>query len=190
MSDPPVAFLRRNNMAGVPYILCNDPDATSPVDNLTDATHIAFPDPTDPSKRKTFKLTDPSGYKEYSLSTIIEFYSNKSMEHTEYLRAFYGGEVVSLIFRRDLLQYLEGQGTSIHVKTGDAGAGESAKRQLEDDATGKAGADPKRVRLTLDEKDIEEVKKIRSRERTLISLKNVLNLRTTTTKVEISVSSL
>ncbi|KAJ3042567.1 hypothetical protein HDV00_007101 [Rhizophlyctis rosea] len=179
--DVPVAYLRRANTSGVPFILQKDNGTTLTTDP-TEATHVSFPDPADPTnpaKFKTFSFKEQSGYRDLPLSSLVVFFLNKDIAHSEYLKKcaeIEGAGPVSMLHRKDVLEYLGG-GTSVHVKGSDA-RGESAKRGLDDFE--EAGREGKRQRLILDEKELEAVKTIRSQERTIRTLNNVLNLRSNT----------
>ena len=66
---------------------------------------------------KTHSLALPSGYKNYSSFAILFLFLNTALEHTKYTLkcAEYGpSAIVSLIDRKDVLEYIKG-GISTHV---------------------------------------------------------------------------
>ena len=114
--DPPVAYIRRLTPTKTPFTLLK---GNTPTPDFQTATHVSFPDPSDPAnpdKFTTFSLDAPSGYREYALSTIVQFFLHRDLEHAAYLQQTVGAQPVSLIHRRDLLTYLDG-GNSVHVKS-------------------------------------------------------------------------
>ncbi|KAJ3090030.1 hypothetical protein HK102_004856, partial [Quaeritorhiza haematococci] len=118
MSSPaPVTLLRNSNtQTSPPHILLST--ANSPVTSLSTAEYISFPTTSSTASEDapTFPLSAPSGYKSYSLLTILYFLQYRHLEHATYLQQCLTSGIesgrdiasVSFIDRRDLDDYLMG----------------------------------------------------------------------------------
>ena len=91
------------------YTLFENINNRTETKEMSKATHVQL-------MNHTFKLTDPSGYKEHDVLSILFFYENRLTEHASYLQQclVLGSKIgrdlasVSFIDRRDLFDFLTG----------------------------------------------------------------------------------
>ncbi|KAJ3326684.1 hypothetical protein HDU76_012727 [Blyttiomyces sp. JEL0837] len=122
-SSLPVVLLRKATVSASTTPLKLIKADGTPTTELRDAQQVSLPiiqSTNDPQNQfqnyKTFAVTDPSGYKDYSLLTLIFFLEHQKLDQAAYLQRSlaYWSEVskdvpsVSFIDRRDLMEYLTG----------------------------------------------------------------------------------
>ncbi|EGF80142.1 hypothetical protein BATDEDRAFT_35087 [Batrachochytrium dendrobatidis JAM81] len=113
MSEPFVTVLRKANVTGIQPSLWIDAQGTLATSEMDLATHVTL-NLSSTSSNPIFKLTDASGYKEYTIWTVLFFFMKKELDHPSYLRLLgkstsgRDAAPVSFIDRKDLLDYLAG----------------------------------------------------------------------------------
>ncbi|KAJ3412807.1 hypothetical protein HDV05_000213 [Chytridiales sp. JEL 0842] len=191
---PPVIYLRQLTTSNTQPLLKTS--TGNPTTDLREASHVHL-DPSNPSAPPV-PVDAPSGYKEYTVQTLLFFLQNRNLEQAAYLQAslsYWSGSgldvgSVSLIDRRDLLEYLTGASEgSVWVKGPAPGAakGKDVGGAMQVDESGKRPADDsiesedaKRLRIAMEE-DFVKIKPILANERTLVNVDNVFSVNITKT---------
>lgn len=204
----PITLLRQCTMADIPPRLVRADG--SPAKDLSEADRVLFPTTTTPSSTtsvSSFAVTDAAGYKDYSLLTLLFFAEHRKLDQSNYLQkslAFWaeagaarGRDVpsVSIIDRRDLIEYLTGVSETSQWVVGSAPGtalvaadkGAAEERSLGDSASkeGKRSAEDdqeslelKRARQAVAE-DWILIKAVIDRERSIVNMKNFLSSKST-----------
>ncbi|ORX78511.1 CDC73-domain-containing protein [Anaeromyces robustus] len=166
-----IVLLRKSILEKVPYQLSNADHVK--VDNIKDATYITIYD-------KEFNLQDPSQYKNYNLATVLFLYKNQNLDHSSYFQESIAvnNQAISIIEKKGILDYLNGQTNKLDDLEGkDGDKNEKEKRGASEIES--EDKDAKKQKINENEEDIEPVKQITSRERTLQNRKSILQSRGT-----------
>jgi len=168
-----IVLLRKSILEKVPYQLSNADHVK--VENIKDATYITIYD-------KEFNLQDPSQYKNYNLATVLFLYKNQNLDHSSYFQESIAvnNQAISIIDKKGILDYLNGQTNrldGLEGKDGDDNANEKEKRGASEIES--ENKDAKKQKIIENDEDIEPVKQITARERTLQNRKSILQSRGT-----------
>jgi len=168
-----IVLLRKSILEKVPYQLSNADHIK--VENIKDATFITIYD-------KEFNLQDPSQYKNYNLATVLFLYKNQNLDHSSYFQESIAvnNQAISIIDKKGILDYLNGQTNKLddlEGKDGDDNANKKEKRGASEIES--EDKDAKKQKIIENEEDIEPVKHISARERTLQNRKSILQCRGT-----------
>ncbi|ORX55344.1 CDC73-domain-containing protein [Piromyces finnis] len=168
-----ITLLRKSILEKVPYQLSNADHAK--VENIKDATYVTI-------FEKEFNLSDPSQYKSYNLATVLFLLKNQNLDHSLYFQECLAINIqaISIIDKRGILDYLNGQTNkldSLDSKDDDGTTNEKEKRGTSEIES--EDKDSKKQKVDDNDVDIEIVKKITARERTLQNRKSILQCRGT-----------
>lgn len=170
-----INLLRKSIQEKVSYELSNAEHVK--VENIKDATYVTI-------FEKEFNLSDPSKYKSYTLAAVLFLLKNQNKEYTVYFQECLTANIqaISIIDKKGILDYLTGQTNKLDdldIKTSEGTANEKEKRgasEIEGESK-----DVKKQKVDEHEEDIEIVKQISARERTLQNRKSILECRGTKT---------
>jgi len=168
-----VTLLRKSILEKVPYQLSNAEHVK--VDNIKDATYVTI-------YEKEFNLSDPSKYKTYNLATVLFLLQNQNLDHSIYFQECLAVNIqaISIIDKRGILDYLTGQTNKLDgldSKDEESATNEKEKRSASEIES--EDKDAKKLKVDDNDADIEIVKQINSRERTLQNRKSILQCRGT-----------
>jgi len=168
-----ITLLRKSIIEKVPYQLSNADHVK--VDNIKDATYVTL-------FEKEFNLSDASQYKTYSLATVIFLLENQNLDYSVYFQECLAVNIpaISIIDKKGILDYLTGQTSkleSLEIKDTETGTNDKEKRGASE--IEKEVKDAKKQKIDEHAEDIEIVKQITSRERTLQNRKSILQCRGT-----------
>jgi len=168
-----VVLLRKSILEKIPYQLSNKDHVK--VEDIKDATYITIYD-------KEFNLSDPSKYKSYNLATVLFLFKNQNLDLSLYLQECIAVNIqaISVIDRKGILDYLNGQTNKLdglENKDSEGIANEKKKRGASEIES--QDKDAKKQKIDDNDADIEVVKQITARERTLENRKSILQCRGT-----------
>ncbi|KAI8815622.1 RNA pol II accessory factor, Cdc73 family-domain-containing protein [Fimicolochytrium jonesii] len=175
MTHTPFQLLHATHLAGLrPSLIFNN----SPSRAATDALHasfILFPDPAHPSRTLKFATSDPSGFKDYNVGTLVHAYDCKDQSFGDYLKMTGGDGRMAFVDRKEMVAVLGGK---VGEGMADGERGNAAKRSLEETAAGSstaggAGLDTatapgrKKPRISLAPEEVEFIRRVKERERVI-----------------------
>jgi len=168
-----ITLLRKSILEKVPYQLSNAEHVK--VENIKDATYVTI-------YEKEFNLSDPSQYKSYNLATVLFLLKNQNLDHSLYFQECLAINIqaISIIDKKGILDYLNGQTNKLDGldnKSGDDITSEKEKRGASEIES--EDKDSKKQKIDDNDADIEIVKQITARERTLQNRKSILQCRGT-----------
>lgn len=172
-----INLLRKSILEKVPYELSNAEHVK--VENIKDASFITI-------YEKEFNLSDPSKYNAYSLAAVLFLLKNQNLEYSAYFQECLAANIpaISIIDKKGILDYLTGQTNKIKLNDADVKADESSKSVKEKRGSSEiegVNESAKKQKIDENDKDIEIVKQITARERTLQNRKSILQFRGTKT---------
>ncbi|OUM60714.1 hypothetical protein PIROE2DRAFT_13443 [Piromyces sp. E2] len=168
-----ITLLRKSISEKVPYQLSNADHVK--VENIKDAAYVTI-------YEKEFNLSDPSQYKSYNLATVLFLLKNQNLDHSVYFQECLAVNIqaISIIDKKGILDYLNGQTNKLDgldSKGGDDITSEKEKRGASEIES--EDKDSKKQKIDENDADIEIVKQITARERTLQNRKSILQCRGT-----------